>query len=36
VQKMSAEWCLARRMQCEEQARKYGKQIFIEKIRELL
>jgi len=36
VQKMSAEWCLSRRTLCEEQARKYGQEVFVQKIRELL
>jgi glycosyltransferase involved in cell wall biosynthesis len=36
VQKMSAEWCLSKRSLCEVQARKYGKEVFVEKIRELL
>ncbi|MBU4217232.1 glycosyltransferase [Candidatus Parcubacteria bacterium] len=36
VQKMSAEWCLARRIQCEEQAQKYGKEVFVKRIKELL
>lgn len=36
VNKMTPEWCLAKRSSCEAQARKYDKEVFVKRMKELL
>jgi glycosyltransferase involved in cell wall biosynthesis len=36
VRRMTAEWCLSRREQCESAAQKYGKEIFIQQLKKYL